>query len=204
MRTSTKLFIFAAGAAFGSLFTYFTTKKYFEDLANEEIESMREWAARKALEYKKAAGQTPDPKADVDTEPTEKKFTIKDYTSMVNDLGYYDYSNSNPVPEEREEDDIDLDDYIYIIKPEVFGEEDGYEEVSLTYYADGVLCDEQDNPIEDVTSMVPSDFASYYGYYERDAVYARNELLKTDYEILADLRKYSDLCESDPHLMEDE
>lgn len=201
MRTSTKFFIFAAGALVGSLFTYFSTKDYFEQIANDEIESMKEWLARRVEAQDKKNGQTPNPNANPASPSDEPDF--REYVAKLKDLGYTDYSHTNKEIED-EEVEIRLEDYIYMIKPEIFGEEDGYEEVSLTYYADGVLCDEQDNPIEDVGSMVVPDFASYYGYYEEDAVYVRNELLKTDYEILADARNYSDLYNTNPHLREDE
>lgn len=205
MRTSTKMFIFAAGAAVGSLFTYFYTKKHFEQIANDEIESMKEWLARRVEEQDKSKDEarTPDPTATV--KPSDKP-DLKEYATRLKELGYTDYSRTNAKeePEKEEVEEQVEDDGIYVIKPELFGEEDGYEEVSLTYYADGVLCDEQDNLIEDVGSMVVPDFASYFGYYEEDAVFVRNEHLKTDYEILADARKYSDLNYIPPHLMEDE
>lgn len=202
MRTSTKMFIFAAGAAVGSLFTWFYTKKYYEQIADDEIESMKEWLARRIEGQDTPEEEIPAVKS---ASPSAKP-DLKEYAAKMKELGYTDYSRTNTKQEEPEKEEVEefVDDYIYIIKPELFGEEDGYEEVSLTYYADGVLCDEQDNPIEDVGSMVVPDFASYYGYYEEDSVYVRNEHLKTDYEILADSRRYSDLNYTPPHLVEDE
>lgn len=210
MRTSTKLFIFAAGVAFGTAVTWFSAKRYWEQAANDEIESMKEWLARRVEEQNKAAEEKiSDPAATVKPASPSDKPDLKSYVSMVNKLGYgyTDYSRTHSEenhPTEKEEVDEWMEDKVYIIKPEIFGEEDGYEEVSLTYYADGVLCDEQDNVIEDVTSMVVPDFADYFGYYEDDAVYVRNELLKTDYEILADSRDYADLYHNTSHLPEDE
>ena len=210
MRASTKLFIFAAGVAFGTAVTWFGAKRYWEQVANDEIESMKEWLARRVEEQDKTAEEkTPDPTASVNQPSSSTKPDLFEYVSMIKDLGYgyTDYSRTrseeNP-PTEKEEVDEFMEDKVYIIKPEIFGEEDGYEEVSLTYYADGVLCDEQDNVIEDVASMVVPDFADYFGYYEDDAVYVRNELLKTDYEILADSRDYADLYHNTSRLPEDE
>ena len=82
----------------------------------------------------------------------------------------------------------------YVISPDEFGNEFDYEEVSLTYYADGVLTDDQDNIIEDVEGLVGLDSLNHFGEYEDDSVFVRNDALQTDYEILADLRNYSDVC----------
>lgn len=195
-RMSTKLFIFAAGAAIGSAVAWLYAKKYYEQIANDEIESMKEWVARRVGEQEEPTANPVHPSTKPD---------LMEYAAKVKDLGYYDYSRRNDEPDnDVEEVDEQMDDEVYIIKPEVFGEEDGYEEVSLTYYADGVLCDEQDNVIEDADSMVGSDFADYFGYYEDDAVYIRNEHLKTDYEILADSRNYADLYDTNSHSPEDE
>lgn len=202
-RMSTKMFIFAAGAAIGSAVAWLYAKKYYERIANDEIESMKEWVARRVEEQDEKTSDTNVTKRDANT--IIEKPDLMEYAAKVKDLGYYDYSKKNePMNEEKEEVELDLDDHIYVIKPEAFGEEDGYEEVSLTYYSDGVLTDEQDNPIEDVESMVRADFADYFGVYEDDSVFVRNELLRTDFEILADQRKYSDLAKNNPYPTEDE
>ena len=80
----------------------------------------------------------------------------------------------------------------YVISPEEFDEE-GYETISLTYYADGVLADEQNFPIEDVEDTVGKDALNSFGEYEDDSVYVRDDDKGIDYEILLDIRKYSEL-----------
>lgn len=203
MRASTKMFIFAAGILTGSLCTWYSTKKYYEKIANDEIESMKEWLARRVEEQdERAEEQTPDPAANP-VSPSVKP-NLMEYAAMVKDLGYTDYSRRQETPEpEKEEEEVDEMDKPYIIEPDEFGECD-YEEVSLTHYADGVLTDEQDNPIEDVDGMVGEDYAEHFGEYEDDSVFVRNERLQTDFEILADQRNYSDLYKNKSHPTEDE
>lgn len=211
-RMSTKLFIFAAGALVGSFAAWRYAKKYYQKIADDEIESMKEWLARRVDEYgidDKPEEKTPDENANP-ASPSAKP-DLKEYAAMLKDLGYADYTDyarkpeANNAPKEAEEEEVeDTSDYIYVIKPEIFGEEDGYEEVSLTHYADGVLTDEQDNPIEDVDGMVGADYADYFGVYEDDSVFVRNELLKTDFEILADQRNFSDLGKNMSYSTEDE
>lgn len=205
-RTSTKLFIFAAGVIFGTAATWFGAKRYWEQVANDEIESMKEWLARRVEEQDKVTEEkTPEPTANP-VSPSVKP-DLMEYASKVKDLGYFDYSRQNEKPEEPEKPDdeeVDILDEPYVIKPEIFGEEDDYEEVSLTHYADGVLCDEQDNPIEDVDGLVGADYAEHFGEYEDDSVFIRNDRLQIDFEILADQRNYSDLDENKSYPTEDE
>lgn len=188
MRMSTNMFIFAAGAAIGSAVTWFCVKKYYEKIANDEIDSMKEWLARRVEEQDKhGEDQTPDETAEPAEEPEEESNDDRaTYEEMVERLSYNNYYHGPT----KEVDDMDEP---YVIKPEIFGEEDDYEEVSLTYYADGVLCDERDNRIEDIAGTVGEDYAEHFGDYEDDSVFVRNDRLKTDFEILKDWRNYSDL-----------
>lgn len=203
-KMSTNMFIFAVGAAIGSAVAWLYAKKHYERIANEEIESMKEWLARRVEEQDKEKEEEPETPMENPTTPSIKP-DLMTYASKLADLGYTDYSRRTEKKEETddEEEVDDTDDYIYVIKPEIFGEED-YEEVSLTYYADGVLTDEQDNPIEDVAGMVGADYASHFGEYEDDSVFIRNDRLRTDFEILADQRKYSNLAKNSHLPMEDE
>ena len=204
MRPSTKMFIFAAGILTGSLCTWYSTKKYYEKIANDEIESMKEWLARRVEEQDEKAEEQSSEPAEKPTSPSTKP-NLMEYAAMVKDLGYTDYSRRTEEPEKEAKEDEEVDDMDrpHVIEPEEFGGCD-YEEVSLTYYADGVLTDEQDNPIEDVDSMVGEDYAEHFGEYEDDSVFVRNDRLQTDFEILADQRNYSDLDKNKSYPTEDE
>ena len=222
MRMSTKMFIFAAGVAIGSLSTWYSVKRYYKKVADDEIDSMKEWVENRLEEQKESfARKNDDDVEKIRPDSPSKKPDLKEYAAMVNNLGYKDYFHRNKndndeeeVHEFMEDDDEDEDyaldgffsDHIFVIKPENFGEkeDEGYREVSLTHYADGVLTDERDNIIEDVEGTVGADYAKFFGVYEDDAVYVRNEYDKVDYEILADLREYSSLNENNSHPTEDE
>ena len=89
----------------------------------------------------------------------------------------------------------------YVISPEEYGEIDDYNLYSYTYYADKVLADEYNEPIEDVDSIIGLESLKHFGEYGDDSVYVRNDELKADYEILLDDEKYEVLF---PRPMEDE
>ena len=108
------------------------------------------------------------------------------YRNMISEQGY-DSKDGKGVEKPVK------DDAPYVITPEAFAEYEEYDTVSLTYYDDGVLADEDDNIIEDVEGMVGVDSLTHFGEYEDDSVYVRNDRYKCDYEILRDQRKYSDV-----------
>ena len=90
----------------------------------------------------------------------------------------------------------------YVISPDEFGEFEDYERISLSYYADQILADEDDEKVEDVDNVVGLESLIHFGEFEDDSVFVRNDRLKCDYEILLDQRTYSDIIRQRPHQME--
>ena len=84
----------------------------------------------------------------------------------------------------------------FVISPDEFGEDPNYQTVSLTLYEDGVLTDDYDDIVVDVDDLVGEDSLTHFGEYEDDSVFVRNESMQTDFEILRDLRAYSE-CHPD-------
>ena len=195
-RKLSNVLLFAAGAAVGSLVTWRYFKSKYE-VVEDEIEEKTEEPEGKS--------EKEDPEV-LESKMSYKKPPLKDYVKMVEDYGYKPKTHMEEVEEEianGEWDDKDVYEP-YIIRPEEYGELHAYETLSLNYYADGVLTDELDNPIEDVESLVPADFADHFGEYEDDVVHVRNDNLECDYEILRDLRKFTDVVGEYPYPTEDE
>jgi hypothetical protein len=75
----------------------------------------------------------------------------------------------------------------YIIHQDEFSQkEEGYGQVTLTYYAvDAVLTDEDEQPIDDQDEVVGLDNLSNFGHGADDyhVVYVRNDRLQLDYEV---------------------
>jgi hypothetical protein len=167
--------VFIAGAGLGAVVSWKLLDDRYKRITNEEIESVKE-VYRKKFESKTSEPDKAEARKIEPQEDPEKK----EYAELIKKLGYSDEEVKDTVKKKP-----------YIIAPEEFGELDDYETISLTYYSDGVLTDDQDEPIEDVDKLVGKDFATHYGEYEDDSVYIRNDELKTDYEILADSRRYN-------------
>ena len=92
----------------------------------------------------------------------------------------------------------------YVIAPYDFGEVDGYRTISLTYYADGILEDEDGEVVTGVNELIGSDALLTFGEYEDDSVFVRNEQLETDFEILKDYRTYAKANTIGPRQVGDE
>ena len=69
-----------------------------------------------------------------------------------------------------------------------------YEKISLSYYADGILADDDDEVMENADEIVGLDSLTHFGEYEDDSVFVRNDVMKCDYEILLDHRNYKDVA----------
>ena len=133
--------IFAAGAAIGSAVTYKLIKTKYEQIAREEIESVKEVFSRRS---EKSDEEDEDDEFDYDFKPDQEE--LKAMNDKVSDLGYTSYSKKKNKKGKRNDDDEDCDIVPYVISPDDFGDT-GYETVSLTYYADNVLTydyDEED------------------------------------------------------------
>lgn len=197
-----KAFIFAAGALIGSVVTWKVVKDKYAKIAQEEIDSVKEVFSKRAEkaeeEYKKVTANM-----DVNSMYPEGPYVFKNKPYVDTDLmsavrDSYErrasmYASSHETkPEKEDEEEILEMDKPYVIPPEEFGEL-GYDIVSLTLYSDGVLTDEHDNVIEDVDEIVGKDSLNHFGEYEDDSVFVRNDALEVDYEILADVREYSDI-----------
>lgn len=181
--TWNKVLWFTAGALVGVAVSHNFFKTKYERIAQEEIDSVKR-AFSEPLQSEPVEVST-------DESTTEQ---LSMYSEIINTQGYT--NASKPVEPIREE--VKGVSRPYVISPADFDTLDDYEVYSLTYYDDGVLVDEQDNPIEDVESMVGRDSLNHFGEYEDDSVHVRNDALQCDFEILRDLRKYSDVFRNGP------
>lgn len=199
-----KLFMFAVGAAIGSLSAWFYAKKRYEKIANDEIRSMREYFRKREKELLED-DKTEETEDEPDSSEEEKDKGI--YSNIIKESGYVRYGKSSNQDDSGEEDKKDnIDDEPYVIRPDLFDTLDDYESMTLTYYADGVLADMFDVPIDDPDTLVGTDFVDCFNADEvdGDVVYVRNERKKTDFEIIEDLRNYSDMMKNKMRLEEDE
>lgn len=184
---------FISGVAVGAIGSWSLLKKYYELRRMEDYDAIRESYIRREEKMKDKVMD--DGEARVLATEAREKPDITEYAARVRNEGYVDYSamsvkKEQPVIVEDNEDEEELKPYV--ITPEEFDNKLGYEISSLTYYADGVLTDINDTVVEDIDDVVGLESLNHFGEYDDDAVYVRNDRLRTDYEILLDSRKYHD------------
>lgn len=185
---------FVAGAAIGSAITWKIVKTKYEQIAQEEIDSVKEVLLENE---KKSETKTDNSESDDHISSINEKPSLSEYREMLKNQGYstekkpVDYSDMNI----KKGEDNPMNIKPYVISPDELYEND-YETESLTYWDDGVLTDDMACIVENVDELVGLDSLNHFGEYENDSVFVRNDKLKIDFEILADSRKYSEVFAS--------
>ena len=178
------LFIFAAGVVAGAVAGAYLVKDKIMADAKQEIEEVREYYRSKKESKKEET---------IEEQPVEEVKEEKEYKTIVENSGYVNYNK----PEQIIQHSI-LEDAPYAIDPEEFGdkEEEGWDTTTLTYFADGVLVDDVDDIVEQPDVVVGLDNLRIFEEFpDATCVYVRNETWRTDFEILRDDWKWSDLQE---------
>ena len=182
------LLIFAAGLAVGAVAGSLAVKNKVLADAKAEIEEVRDYyrsqrgevQREEVEEVKEVVEETIDRVQDMIKEHDNKKEHVN-YNKLV--------QNYNPSKNVVEYDDP------FIIDPSEFGENDDYDTMTLTYFADGVLIDDVDDVVEEPDIVVGLENLKVFEEYGASSVYVRNDIYKTDYEIIRDDWNYSDLKE---------
>lgn len=183
MKTNTAIAIgFFSGWVFGGIISTLLLKEKYEKQAQEEVEAIREFYSSRKKPVKgivrHSTGLSSTFQTSVESQPEEISRIIDMYAGK---------------PEEV----IFPPDKPHVIRPEAFGSL-GYEQISLSYYEDGVLADDDDEVIDDVDEVVGLDSLTRFGEFEDDAVFVRNDKYHCDYEILRVYQEYSEVAAEKP------
>lgn len=211
-----KGFIFVAGAAVGSAATWKIVKTKYEQIAQEEIDSVKEEygrltklmrmeidACRKVTahnsdneNYEQDTSED-DENSDEEREFTEKKREQIEYSRLASKYrSSVDHENeTNEEGDETEDDEGDEVPYIngpYVISPEEFASSPpGFNACTLDYFADGILADSWQVEVN-IEDTIGEDALNHFGEYVDDVVYVRNERTQLDYEVTRDPRTYEE------------
>ena len=199
---------FAAGAAIGSVATFMSIKNKYEQIAQEEIEEVRE-VYMNAIRKTEEVDDEHEESAPVNEAP--KVAELKSYKDVVKDSGYINYGNiteadvEEMVKEKTKEIVEECNDILkktedkvnknkpYVIHPDDFG--DDYNTITLVYYKDDVVTTYDTGEVltdKEIEDLIGEESLSHFGEYEEDSVIVRNDARKIDYEILRSEETYSD------------
>lgn len=183
------LLIFAAGLAVGAVAGAVLVKNKVLADAKAEIEEVREY-------YRESRGVKEVEEKEEVKEVEKKEYELKDI--QVKDepkTGLTNYSQITKMYMSKDEFQAPMYDDPFVIDPSEFGENPEYDTETLTYFADGVLVDDVDDVIEEPDIVVGLENLKIFEEFGATTVYVRNDIYKTDYEIIRDDWNYSDLKE---------
>lgn len=194
--------MFAAGAAVGSVVTWKVVKTKYDRLIQEEIDSVKEAFAEVYNNREETSEEECCDETDDEDEPVAVARQInwseledleeedEEYTPTSEDLLEYESLTHKYHDEKGGANEVRKEPYV--IAPYDFGELDGYSQVELTYYLDGILEDDEYHIVTDADELIGPKALTTFGEYEDDAVFVRNDYLRADFQILKDYRTYDE------------
>lgn len=190
--TNRELLGFVIGLAIGVV----SSALYFRGKTQEEINEVRSFYLSKVGENE----ATENTEAETVEEKVFREFNatkpeIRDYINTLRERKYVDYSKTaEPDDSSAKVPDVIADPYVISIDD--FGQEEGYDTITLTAYSDGTIANYADDELEDPESTIGEDILSKFG--DEDVVYIRNDRLKADFEVVRDNRTYVEVVGDSP------
>ena len=190
------LLIFAAGLAVGAVAGAVIVKNKVLADAKAEIDEVREY-------YRESRGQKDEHVEEVKEvkevkEVEKKEYELKDIQikdEPKTEKEHINYSQITKMYMSNDKYNQSMYDDPFVIDPSEFGENPEYDTETLTYFADGVLVDDVDDVIEEPDIVVGLENLKVFEEFGATSVYVRNDIYKTDYDIIRDDWNYSDLKE---------
>jgi len=178
---------FIAGSAIGVAASWFITKKHYEKKHQEEMDVV--WKdlqkSNSKPEPKKSVSETAKDIGllNTDIRPIMTKPDLTDYANRIRKEGY-------------EAPKLDkTDDYIYEIEYHDL-DEDNYKRIDLTLYADGILADDGDIPVNDPIFDVGEHYLEWME--GKDEILIRNEKHSIDYDICRSMLTFGEMLDRHP------
>ena len=190
--TNREFLSFVIGLAIGVV----SSALYFRGKTQEEVDEVRSFYLSKVGENE----ATENTEAETVEEKVFREFNatkpeIRDYINTLRERKYVDYSKTaEPDDSSAKVPEVIADPYVISIDD--FGQEEGYDTITLTAYSDGTIANYADDELEDPESTVGEDILNKFG--DEDVVYIRNDRLKADFEVVRDNRTYVEVVGDSP------
>lgn len=183
------------GAIVGAGVAYIFVKKKYNIIIDELSDQVNDFIVPVPEEVTEDNIVVVDP--DMDKKIKQPSYNTS-YNNEVEKTGYNDMFKEKEKPalkksggRKKKVADIEY------IDPVTFGDDKDYDTLTFTYYADGVVANEDNEEIADyeIISLIGENFEDHFGEYEQDSVNIKNNKTKTYYEVLKDDRCYSEVAE---------
>lgn len=194
------LVIFVVGFGLGAVAAKMVLKREYEELVQEEVESLRETAARrKGLRKESSPSKVSNKNGEALIDGFENGIKVspkaKDHYKRMTEQ----YAGETDLEHIRDRHNVTHHDgradcTPYAISLEEFSEEmDHFEKSTIYYYdEDDTLADEQEEMIQDVLAIIGPAVLDHLQQAKSDVVYVRNEKMQIDYEIIVLDKSYAE------------
>lgn len=179
---------FIGGAVIGGLSSWFIAKKRYEKRHQQEMDAVwndlqKDKSETEINKKYEDFGLKLDPEKGLVADIAHKP-DLMTYAKVVSESGYTDTTD---LPK--------TNDFIYEIDNNQL-DEDEYQIIDLTLYADGILADDADYPIRDVKECVGEHYLEMI--HGKDEVIIRNEKKKIDYDICRSMLSFGETLQNHP------
>lgn len=193
--------IFVGGLVVGGLSGFIYAKKVldkkYDEVVSKELQALKEKYEKTSEVIISERTLTPDEVAEI---VTDENVTVEDAKSALREYGNMDEEDADDYFEEeddyvchiyqmKEYEKPVMHDKPYLIPEDVFGDDRSYEQFFFTMYADGVITDLKDQPVENVDELFGAENLRHfgdpeYGYDSNpDYIYIRSDDWMDEYEI---------------------
>ena len=202
--------IFAVGAALGAGVTWFFTKRYYEKLSEQEIESVKKSFKKLQEDAQKradAAKNKPDISVYAEALNKARENELEERNVNTHAVNYTGFTEEQESEDGEEEDGYSyksnavaqpLEKNVDKTKPYLLNrmpyqnEEPYYNMVTIMYYADGTYAEPHGKEIE-VIDYIGENLMGYVEETDKDEIFIRNEELELDIDIVKDARTYDEI-----------
>lgn len=154
--------ILAAGILIGALADQLLMRKKFNERLDREIEAVKAYKTENKEEDRRT--------------PFGKVADAMNSVGSTDDKVAYVVDKATPIKKITAP---------YAITAEEFGEEEGYNSVSLYYYTeDEVVTDEADNELDNVDEILGAGALDIFVYTNAESCFIRNDEKRCDYEVI--------------------
>lgn len=196
-----KIISFVAGAAIGSVVTWYITKTKYQQINEAEAESFRKKLKELMVENEKKEEKALDPKEVKRRNTEEIESLLKSVRAVQEKHEHVNYSDVEDdskegvkhIGSEDVSPKIDIEEITY---EQWDDDNSGFEHYGMTVYSDGVFTDDADQIMSEgyLSETIGIDMRDKIVESDLlDAVYVRNHKSKRDYEVIHDLNTYDEV-----------
>lgn len=184
-----KVLLFLGGMAIGTAISWQYHKTKYETMLQEDIQALRKH---------KSSDKNKDEEnyiEDITKLSDEYKELHDDGITLVEDIiEANEYSNVEQYSEEGPTEHIEAG-APYLITADDFGNVPLYDCDTFYYHTNDVISNTENEAVDNIeffVGMKTTEIKQHFGEYASDAVYFRNDKLKTDYEVLWDEEEFEE------------